>query len=154
MLLFQESYLTGVAATQKSDEGNGLQLIAVYGFIPVNDKNDETLLTCSIYLKNTSNETSYLVTGARLGPIVSPGEVRYITLLDDGGLGVAIKPSPGALDITELKPGEIVSLKKFKQELGKADPSDLQITYSIDKELKRFYPEAWVGRIKLRFSLR
>lgn len=137
------------ATNQESTTVSGLKATVRWGFISV-ESSEDSLLDGNCYLTNISAKPINVVTGSALGPRLSTGLIYYGISIVRAEMSPTepVKPTPGQLDIVELKPGETVLLKHFRKEINK-EASAVRLVYGIDRELKMFYPDVWCDELQV-----
>lgn len=137
------------ATNQQSTTVAGLKATVTWGFI------GGSVLDGNCYLTNISDRQINVVTGPALGPRMSTGLISYGLSIEEAELNPAkpLKPTPGQLDIVELKPGETVRLKHFRRETGVSTDSKMIFSYHIDKEVRKFYPDTWCGDLRMTIPI-
>jgi hypothetical protein len=143
-----------VRGGQLKVKAHGVEMIVDYGYIGNPTSENESLLDANVYLKNYSTDTLHLVVGPTLGPRYSTGLVGYLAVLDSDNEGNTIKPSPGALDIIELKSGEMAKLGHFRCSTQKADEGKIIVFYDIDGSLPKFYPDVWAHKLSVNIDIK
>jgi len=104
-----------------------------------------------VYLENVGNSTLRVVTGKLISPSIAPRNALYYGDLKRTPNGRVVKPTPGELDIVELKPGEIAELETIIVPIWKS-LNEYTTIYHIGEPLG-VLAGCWRGEIETTFDI-
>jgi hypothetical protein len=122
-----------------SDSGNGkINRLRLLAFPRVSmdgaRRGTDGTLIISVYLENVARSSVRVITGEKLELAITAPLASYFGMLEHTPDGRAVKPTPGRLDVVDLRPGEMAELKTIIVPLERTVDT-YRIVYDVDESL-------------------